>query len=116
MPDHDKLYGELKNDAVVPGISDESEATVKKFLQRARHEYPQGLDSSNKVASSLQVQGIPHVIVNGVFVIECSDPTNLAIADSFVNTGVISQPWHIAVTAGGYPIVTSFGELTVVNI
>lgn len=63
MPGLDKLYSQNKADVVVLGMSDEDKSTVKSFLAKNQHEYPQAVDTSKKLYSAMGIQAIPHVIV-----------------------------------------------------
>ncbi|HYE03075.1 MAG TPA: TlpA family protein disulfide reductase [Phycisphaerales bacterium] len=63
MPKLDELYKKNKADLVVIGLSDEPGDTVKKFLGSHPHAYPQAVDQKKVLSNSLQVQGIPHVVV-----------------------------------------------------
>lgn len=95
MPDLDKLYNDLKSDVVVLGISDERESTVKNFLRKGKHSYPQGIDPSNKVASALQVQGIPHVIVlstDGVVRWQGNPAAEMSSLRAAVNAAIKADP------------------------
>ncbi len=63
MPHLDDLSKKYSKDVVVIGISDESESTVKAFIAKAKHSYPQAIDGAATVKNALGVQGIPHVVV-----------------------------------------------------
>lgn len=65
MPHLDKLQTQYKDDVVVIGVSDESEAVVRKFLSNPKnmHDYAQAVDPKANVKEGLEIQGIPHVIV-----------------------------------------------------
>jgi thiol-disulfide isomerase/thioredoxin len=63
MPLLDELSKKHGKDVVVIGISDEDEATVKKFIKAAKHSYPQAVDPEAGVKNALGIEGIPHVVV-----------------------------------------------------
>jgi thiol-disulfide isomerase/thioredoxin len=61
----DKIQAKHKGSAVVIGVGGqgEDEATIKGFLKKSKHGYAQVFDASQKVYSSLGIEGIPHVVV-----------------------------------------------------
>lgn len=63
MPRLDELYKENKKDLVIMGISDESRSTVEGFLKDHPHAYGMTIDESKTLFGSLQITGIPHVVV-----------------------------------------------------
>jgi cytochrome c biogenesis protein CcmG, thiol:disulfide interchange protein DsbE len=63
MPIFDEVQTAHKDDAVVIGISDESESKVRSFIKQNPHEYPQAVDTSGGAKRALGIQGIPHVVV-----------------------------------------------------
>jgi thiol-disulfide isomerase/thioredoxin len=63
MPKLDEFQKQQKDDLVIIGLSDESEATVKAFLKTNKHEYCQGLDTNKRLSNALGIKGIPHVVV-----------------------------------------------------
>lgn len=63
MPLLDDLSKKYSKDIVVIGISDEEDATVRKFIKAAKHSYPQAVDPSATVKNAIGIQGIPHVVV-----------------------------------------------------
>ncbi len=63
MPHLDDLYKKYSKNIVVIGISDEDDATVKKFIKAAKHSYPQAIDQAATVKTALGISGIPHVVV-----------------------------------------------------
>ncbi|MBX3387048.1 MAG: TlpA family protein disulfide reductase [Phycisphaeraceae bacterium] len=63
MPGLERLYQQNKADVVVIGLSDEPEGTVKPFLAKHKHEYPQAIDTKMTLYSAMGIRAIPHAIV-----------------------------------------------------
>jgi cytochrome c biogenesis protein CcmG, thiol:disulfide interchange protein DsbE len=64
-PRLDQLQKDFPDDLVVIGISDESAATIQKFLAtpKNRHSYPQAVDEKATIKDALEVKGIPHALI-----------------------------------------------------
>jgi thiol-disulfide isomerase/thioredoxin len=94
MPGVDKLSQQFKDDVVVMGLSDEGADTVKKFLAKSKHSYPQAVDASATLNNALGIQGIPHVIVvstDGVIRWQ-GHPGEIAKLTSVVGAAVKADP------------------------
>lgn len=63
MPKLEALQKELQSDLVILGLSNEAEGTVKQFLDKKSHGYPQALDLNRRLSNAMSVRGIPHVVI-----------------------------------------------------
>ncbi len=63
IPELNDFAKKFKDKVVVIGISDEAVDTVSGFMQKTAMNYNVGIDSKKRMAKSLGVKGIPHVIV-----------------------------------------------------
>jgi len=63
MPHIDDFYKTVKDDVVVMGLSDEPESTVKAFISKNKHSYPQAIDTRGTLNHALGIEGIPHIVV-----------------------------------------------------
>jgi thiol-disulfide isomerase/thioredoxin len=63
MPKLDEFSKRNTKDVVVIGISNEDEATVKAFIKKTKHSYPQAIDSKSTISNALAIAGIPHVVI-----------------------------------------------------
>lgn len=63
MPKLEALQKELQSDLVIIGLSNEAEGTVKQFLDKKSHGYPQALDLNRRLSNAMSVRGIPHVVI-----------------------------------------------------
>lgn len=63
IPEVNKWHAKYGKDVVFVGLSDEPEATVTKFQQTTKMNYPQAIDTQKRLHKALGVQGIPHVMI-----------------------------------------------------
>jgi peroxiredoxin len=77
MPDLDEIYARFsKQGLVILALSDEEEATVRRFLAEHQFNYPILLDPGRRVHEQLRVRGIPQTLVydrNGKLVAQAAD-------------------------------------------
>lgn len=77
MPDLDALYDKFKKKGlVILSVSDEDEATVRKFLSGYHYGYPIALDPGRKINTAFEIEGIPKTFVydrNGKLVTQSID-------------------------------------------
>jgi cytochrome c biogenesis protein CcmG/thiol:disulfide interchange protein DsbE len=62
IPHLNKLQAKFKDQLVVVGLSDESEAEVRK-MKSPKMDYAVGIDPSNSTGNAMSVRGIPHAII-----------------------------------------------------
>ncbi len=62
IPHLNELQAKFQADLVVIGLSDESEAAVRK-MKSPKMEYSVGIDTSATMSNAMQVRGIPHAII-----------------------------------------------------
>jgi cytochrome c biogenesis protein CcmG/thiol:disulfide interchange protein DsbE len=63
IPELNAFQSKFKDDLVVIGISSESPDTLKEFMGKTDMKYAVASDASDKMAQSIHVSGIPHVLV-----------------------------------------------------
>jgi thiol-disulfide isomerase/thioredoxin len=63
MPKLDEFSKRNTKDVVVMGISNEEEATVRAYIKKTKHSYPQAVDPKSTLNDALGVSSIPHVVV-----------------------------------------------------
>jgi cytochrome c biogenesis protein CcmG/thiol:disulfide interchange protein DsbE len=62
IPHLNQLQAKFKDQLVVVGLSDESEAEVRK-MKSPKMDYAVGIDPSNSTGRAMSVRGIPHAII-----------------------------------------------------
>ena len=62
IPELNMLYGQLKDRLVVIGLSDESEADVRRMTSPGIM-YSVAIDPSKRMSSVMEVRGIPHTVL-----------------------------------------------------
>jgi thiol-disulfide isomerase/thioredoxin len=63
IPELNDLQAKFKDDLVVIGISDEKPETVRAFMKKTPMKYAQAIDTQGRMKKTLNVGGIPHVII-----------------------------------------------------
>lgn len=63
IPDLNDLQSKFKDNLVVIGVSDETEATVKKFMESTKMDYHVALDPQKRMSDTIHVSGIPHILI-----------------------------------------------------
>lgn len=63
IPELNAFQEKFKNDLVVIGVSDEAEAAVSQFKNTTAIKYSLALDATKKMSNSINVRGIPHVLI-----------------------------------------------------
>ena len=63
IPELNEIQAKFKDDLVVVGVSDESPATVVKFMEKTQIKYTSAIDTQARMKKAVNVRGIPHVII-----------------------------------------------------
>ena len=63
IPELNALQAKFKDHLVVIGVSDETEETVREFMESTKIEYAVALDAKKQMSDAIHVHGIPHVLI-----------------------------------------------------